>query len=377
MDQKKIGTFLKELRKEKGITQEELAEHLNVSNRSVSRWETGSNMPDISLLTDIADFYDVDVREIIEGERKNNMNEELREVADKMADYAHNEKSRLLRVIQVISIIGVVISVVLIVLLMKDCNKIENFSVERTFSTLASLILLVIMSVLTLYVTGILRKLVNNKVVMTVITVLTAAALAYGVIRIFAVYLIMGMFALTFYASKIKVYDDVSKYSEFFVSGNEKYSHTQNDEMFEIFPESVDGLDVKEFQYMYYNPWDAQYITYLTVSYDEAAFADEMERLSNIGVEDYTQYYNVTGEPSGYDICAMDSDEYYGFVYAIIPENSESREITYVGIWFCNYFLDVDVHDYMKDEYLLEGFDASNDNPYRKDKIKYLEELSK
>ncbi|MBO4347793.1 MAG: helix-turn-helix transcriptional regulator, partial [Lachnospiraceae bacterium] len=91
MDQKKIGTFLKELRKEKGITQEELAEHLNVSNRSVSRWETGSNMPDISLLTDIADFYDVDVREIIEGERKNNMNEELREVADKMADYAHNE----------------------------------------------------------------------------------------------------------------------------------------------------------------------------------------------------------------------------------------------------------------------------------------------
>ena len=137
------------------------------------------------------------------------------------------------------------------------------------------------------------------------------------------------------------------------------------------------GLDVKEFQYMYYNPWDAQFITYLTVSYDEAAYADEMERLSNIGVEDYTQYYNVTGEPSGYDICAMDSDEYYGFVYAIIPENSESKEITYVGIWFCNYFLDVDVHDYMKDEYLLEGFDASNDNPYRKDRIKDLEDLAK
>lgn len=41
MDQRKIGEFLKELRKEKNLTQEQLAEQLNVSNRSVSRWETG------------------------------------------------------------------------------------------------------------------------------------------------------------------------------------------------------------------------------------------------------------------------------------------------------------------------------------------------
>ena len=50
MDQKKIGNLLKKLRSEKGLTQEQLAEILNVSNRTVSRWETGSNMPDISLL---------------------------------------------------------------------------------------------------------------------------------------------------------------------------------------------------------------------------------------------------------------------------------------------------------------------------------------
>ena len=41
MDQKKIGSFLKELRKQKEITQEEFAEKLNVSGRSISRWETG------------------------------------------------------------------------------------------------------------------------------------------------------------------------------------------------------------------------------------------------------------------------------------------------------------------------------------------------
>ena len=69
MDLKKIGSFLKKLRKEKEITQEELAEMLYVSGRTVSRWETGTNMPDISLLVDIAEIFDVSIPEIINGER--------------------------------------------------------------------------------------------------------------------------------------------------------------------------------------------------------------------------------------------------------------------------------------------------------------------
>ena len=70
MNQVKIGEFLRELRKEKGLTQEQLAEQFNTSRRSVSRWETGSNMPDVGLLIEIADFFDVDIRENIDGERK-------------------------------------------------------------------------------------------------------------------------------------------------------------------------------------------------------------------------------------------------------------------------------------------------------------------
>ena len=50
MNQQKMGEFLKHLRKEKGLTQEQLAEHFYVSSRSVSRWETGSNMPDVDML---------------------------------------------------------------------------------------------------------------------------------------------------------------------------------------------------------------------------------------------------------------------------------------------------------------------------------------
>lgn len=112
MDLKKIGSFLKELRKEKGITQEELAEMLYVSGRTVSRWETETNMPDISLLVDIAEIFDVSISEIINGERKNEiMKKEVKETVLKLTDYseAMNQKikGRLL-VLTIIAIIGMI-----------------------------------------------------------------------------------------------------------------------------------------------------------------------------------------------------------------------------------------------------------------------------
>ena len=91
MDQIKIGIFLKELRKEKKLTQEQLAEKLNVSGRTVSRWETGSNMPDIGMLVEMADFFDVSIPEIVSGERKSeNMNKETRKTTAAMAEYGRN-----------------------------------------------------------------------------------------------------------------------------------------------------------------------------------------------------------------------------------------------------------------------------------------------
>lgn len=92
MDQRKIGAFLKALRKEQGLTQEQLAEQLHVSGRTVSRWETGSNMPDIGMLVELAEQFDVSIPEIIQGERKSEMmNQETRETAAAMAEYGRNE----------------------------------------------------------------------------------------------------------------------------------------------------------------------------------------------------------------------------------------------------------------------------------------------
>lgn len=96
MNQKKIGAFFKELRKEKELTQEQLAEQLNVSNRTVSRWETGSNMPDLDVLMEMADFYEVDLRELLDGEKRGErMNPELKETVLKVADYSNEEKEKL------------------------------------------------------------------------------------------------------------------------------------------------------------------------------------------------------------------------------------------------------------------------------------------
>ena len=95
MDQIKIGAFLKSLRKEKEISQEELAEKFGVSSRSVSRWENGNTMPDISILVELADYYDVDIRELLNGERKNeNMNEDMKEALTMVADYAEKQKKQ-------------------------------------------------------------------------------------------------------------------------------------------------------------------------------------------------------------------------------------------------------------------------------------------
>lgn len=88
MEQKRIGSFLKELRKGKNLSQEQLAELFHVTGRTVSRWETGANMPDISILVELAEFYEISIPELIDGERKNNsMKEEVKETALKVSDY--------------------------------------------------------------------------------------------------------------------------------------------------------------------------------------------------------------------------------------------------------------------------------------------------
>lgn len=121
MNQIKIGSFIKELRKEKGLTQEQFAEQFNVSRRTVSRWETGSNLPDLDILIEMADYYNIELRELLDGERKSEkMNEELKKTVLKVAEYSNEDKLKVIRRMHFLFIAGLVAAIIYMILLFKD-----------------------------------------------------------------------------------------------------------------------------------------------------------------------------------------------------------------------------------------------------------------
>ena len=81
MNQENIGKFIAELRKEKKLTQEQLAEKLGVNSRSVSRWENGTCMPDYALFPLLAQEFGISVAELVEGKRTEENSYFLKETA--------------------------------------------------------------------------------------------------------------------------------------------------------------------------------------------------------------------------------------------------------------------------------------------------------
>ena len=116
MDQEKIGKFIAKLRKEKNVTQNELAESLGITDRAVSKWENGRGMPDLSLLTPLCEKLGVSINELLSGERldKKDYQEKLEENFINTIDYIDkkNVKSNTIKSIiwLVIGIIGIILS---------------------------------------------------------------------------------------------------------------------------------------------------------------------------------------------------------------------------------------------------------------------------
>lgn len=91
MDQTKIGAFIAQCRKEKGLTQAQLAEKLNVTDRAVSKWERAKYMPDSSIMLELCEILDITVNELLSGERI---------VTDKYEDYAEKNMNHILKSIE-------------------------------------------------------------------------------------------------------------------------------------------------------------------------------------------------------------------------------------------------------------------------------------
>lgn len=103
MDIVKSGKFICEERKKCGLTQKELADKIGVTDKAISRWETGRGFPDVSLLKPLSDALNVSVTELIEGER---IKENCLETSDKIIIEAYGLKTLLVKAVSVILIIA-------------------------------------------------------------------------------------------------------------------------------------------------------------------------------------------------------------------------------------------------------------------------------
>lgn len=117
MNQEKIGKFIAECRKEKNLTQEQLAERLGVSNKSISRWENAKTMPDVSLFEPLCKELDISFNELLTGERVyNDDSEHLSNEA--LIGYEHYIKRKSKIIISILSattISAIALSVLIII----------------------------------------------------------------------------------------------------------------------------------------------------------------------------------------------------------------------------------------------------------------------
>ncbi len=191
MDQKRIGSFLRELRTEKGLTQEQLAEKLNVSSRTVSRWENGNNMPDLSIVVELADFYDIDIRELFNGERKSEkMNEDLKETLEAVAEYSAEEKNKLKKELTTYTAGSVVCFALLVIIIMLNLTRVH--SAFQIFANFLSILGLIYSSTSVVKLRQLTGKM-NKKSFNNYITILLIIAAVFVAVAIFFILLAEGI----------------------------------------------------------------------------------------------------------------------------------------------------------------------------------------
>lgn len=123
MDQVKIGKFIAKCRKEKNLTQKELANRLNVTDRAISKWENGRGMPDISLLQQLIEILDISLNELLAGEK---INKKSIEIYDENLMNSLAEKNKLSKKMKKIIIMFIIIIIILFISIIVISIKKDN-----------------------------------------------------------------------------------------------------------------------------------------------------------------------------------------------------------------------------------------------------------
>ncbi len=139
MDQERIGKFISEIRKQRGMTQKELAEKIGISDKTISKWECGNSIPDITYLEALCDSLDIKVNELLSGELLSDKSYSEKAEENIMALIKENESNKkggLLR-----NIIGIVL-IILALAYMLFAGEGRNMYMLYSFFDFVTLLIL-------------------------------------------------------------------------------------------------------------------------------------------------------------------------------------------------------------------------------------------
>ncbi|MBQ7761272.1 MAG: helix-turn-helix transcriptional regulator [Clostridia bacterium] len=127
MNQAKIGSFISECRRNKGLTQAQLAEKLNITDRAVSKWETGRAMPDSSIMLKLCEILEITVNDLLSGEvvTVDNYNKELENKLLQIVEQKQQADKRLLTIEIVTGVlcVGILLALCIVV----SCVQMEEW----------------------------------------------------------------------------------------------------------------------------------------------------------------------------------------------------------------------------------------------------------
>lgn len=128
MNQEQIGNFIAQLRKEKKMTQIDLASKLGITDRAISKWENGRGMPDLSLLMPLCEILDVSINELLSGARLDNKNyqEKLEENIINAIDYSDKKIKKTKKIFKITLSAIVIFIVAFIIMYGIDINRMRN-----------------------------------------------------------------------------------------------------------------------------------------------------------------------------------------------------------------------------------------------------------
>ncbi|MDO4996481.1 MAG: helix-turn-helix transcriptional regulator [Bacilli bacterium] len=116
MNQEKIGKFIARVRKEKNMTQQELANKLNITDRAISHWENGRSMPDAGIMLELCKLLDINVNELLSAKKiiKESYNEQAEENLLEMRREIESKNKKILTLNRIITFLGVVIYLLIV-----------------------------------------------------------------------------------------------------------------------------------------------------------------------------------------------------------------------------------------------------------------------